>query len=227
MDVQLLAQPAATAALVTLQSGQTLVAESGALIAMTPHLRVRTTSHTRKGGVLSGLRRMLSKENFFLNHFTATDDAQHLIIGPSLAGDIVHHTLQGETLVVQGDGWLASDENIRIDTTWKGLTSALFSGEGLFWVACSGHGSVLLNSFGAIYTIDVRGSHVVDTGHIVAFEDTLSFDISKASHSLIGSFLGGEGFVCTFKGHGKVYCQTHNPSAFGRVLGPKVRPRKA
>jgi uncharacterized protein (AIM24 family) len=83
----------------------------------------------------------------------------------------------------------------------------------------------LLSSFGAIYEVSVTGEYVVDSGHIVAFEDTLQFTMGKASKSLVGSFLGGEGLVCKFSGQGKLYCQSHNPPSFGKLLGPKLRPR--
>ena len=102
---------------------------------------------------------------------------------------------------------------------------ALFSGESMFWIKCSGTGNVLLSSFGAIYTVDVTEDYVVDTGHIVAFEDTLQFKIAKAGASLIGSFLGGEGLVCRFSGQGKLYCQSHNPPSFGKMLGPTLKAR--
>ena len=73
--------------------------------------------------------------------------------------------------------------------------------------------------------MDVDGEYIVDTGHIVAFEDTLQFRIVKAGRSLIGSFLGGEGLVCKFKGQGKLYCQSHNPPNFGKLIGPKLKAR--
>jgi uncharacterized protein (TIGR00266 family) len=168
---------------------------------------------------------MFSGESYFLNHFTATAPEQMLMVGPSMLGDIMHHSLSGGSLVVQGSSWLASSTGIEIDTTWQGLGKAFFSGESMFWVKCSGTGDLLINSFGAIHEIDVRGEHVVDTGHIVAFEDTLQFDIGKAGSSWIGSFLGGEGLVCKFKGQGKLYVQSHNPPSFGKLLGPKLRPR--
>ncbi len=88
-----------------------------------------------------------------------------------------------------------------------------------------GAGHLFLSSFGAIYEINVTDRYVVDTGHIVAFEDTLQFQLAKASESLIGSILGGEGLVCHFEGQGKLYCQSHNPPSFGTLLGPKLRPR--
>jgi len=195
---------------------------------MSSGMTVETTTRSRGGGggILKGVKRIFSGESLFLNHFTAGGPNQTLIIGPALLGDIATHSLTGGTLIVQGASWMASDTGIEIDTTWQGFTAALFSGEGLFWVKCTGHGLVLLNSFGAIYEVDVDGRYVVDTGHIVAFEDTLSFKIGKAGKSLIGSFLGGEALVAKFEGQGKLYCQSHSPPNFGRLLGPMLKPRR-
>lgn len=227
MKIEITDRPAATVAKIGLQAGETLTAEVGAMIAMTPDFEVQTTSRSRggQGGIVKGLKRMFSGESFFLNHFTAQADDQTIIVGPALAGDVIHHHLDGGSVVVQGSSWMASGPGIEIDTTWQGFTSALFSGEGVFWVKCSGTGDLLLNSFGSVYSIDVQGGYVVDTGHIVAFEDTLQFKLGKAGASLVGSFLGGEGFVCKFSGQGKLYCQSHNPPSFGRLLGPRLKPR--
>ncbi len=229
MQIELLGAPAATAARVTLSTGEVLTAEVGAMIAMSTGLRVQTSSKTSegKGGMLKGIKRMFSGESFFLNSFTATADNQQVIVGPALIGDVIHHQLEGGTLVVQGSSWMASSPGIDIDTSFQGLGAGLLSGEGMFWVKCSGTGDVLINSFGAIYEIDVQDGYTVDTGHIVAFEDTLEFKIGKAGTSLIGSFLGGEGLVCKFNGSGKLYCQTHNPPSFGSTLGSQLKPRRA
>jgi len=227
MQYEILARPAASVAKLTLNANETITCEVGAMIAMTTGLSVETTSGTKGGGggFLKGLKRMFAGENFFLNHFTANQSNQTLIIGPTMLGDIVHHPLRGGALVIQGSSWLASDAGITIDATWQGFGKAIFSGEGLFWVKATGQGSVFLSSFGAIYEVDIDGEYIVDTGHIVAFDDTLQFKIVKAGASLIGSFLGGEGLVCKFRGKGKLYCQSHNPPSFGKLIGPHLKPR--
>ena len=228
MELELLCQPAATAAKITLQEGEELTAEVGSMIAMSKELQVETTGRQRggKGGFLKGIKRMFSGENYFLNHFTATANAQELYIGPALIGDIRRHTLRGGSLTIQGSSWLASGTGVEIDTSFQGVSAALFSGEGVFWVTCKGEGDVLLNSFGAIYEIDIDGDYIVDSGHIVAFEDTLQFKVTKAGSSWVSSFLGGEGVVCRFSGRGKLYCQTHNPTNFGQALGPGLKARQ-
>ena len=229
MKYELLARPAASVAKIYLDKGETFICEVGAMIAMSTKITLETTSRNRGssgGGMLKGLRRLFSGESFFLNHFTAQEDGQYIIIGPSLLGDIEHHNLEHGSLVVQGGSWLASGPGIEIDTTFPGLGKAFFSGEGGFWVKCSGNGDVFINSFGSVYPVEVSGDYIVDTGHIVAYEDSLSFTVVKASSSWIGSLLSGEGLVCKFSGRGVVYCQSHNSPSFGQALGPSLRPRK-
>ncbi len=227
MRFEVLARPAASVVNLSLDTGETITTEVGAMIAMSTGINVQTSARNRggSGGIMKGLKRMFSGENFFLNHFTSTRPNQTLLLGPTMMGDVIHHRLVGGSLIVQGSSWLASAAGIDIDATWQGFTSALFSGESMFWVKCSGAGDLFLNSFGAIYPIDVRGEYIVDTGHIVAFEDTLQFRMAKAGNSLIASYLGGEGLVCRFSGQGKLYCQSHNPPGFGKLLGPKLKPR--
>ena len=228
MKIEVISRPAGSAAQVFLEQNEGITAEVGAMIAMSPELKVETTSRSKggKGGIMKGIKRMFSGENFFLNHFTSTQSGQDIILGPKLIGDVIVHELKAGSLIVQGSSWLASDNDVVIDTTFQGLVSAVFSGEGIFWVKCTGTGPVVLNSFGAIYEIDVDGQYVVDTGHIVAFEDTLNFKVTKAADGWISSLLSGEGLVCKFEGKGKLYCQTHNPDSFGKLLGPMLRPRE-
>lgn len=139
-------------------------------------------------------------------------------------GDLLVYEMKGQELVVQATSYLASASSVDIDLGFQGFKS-FFSGEAIFWLSISGHGPVILTSFGGIYDIDVAGEYIVDTGHIVAFEKSLDFEITKAGSSLIGAFLGGEGLVCRFKGKGKVYCQTHNPGAFGSRIGSQLPAR--
>ena len=226
MRIEILARPAASVAKLTCEEGEQIVCEIGAMVAMNSGFTVETLARRRGGGgIMAGWRRMLAGENFFLNHFTATRDGQELLLGPQLLGDIAHHHLRFGSLIVQGTSWLASTADVDVDAAFPGLGRALLSSERIFWVHCQGRGDVLLSSFGAIYAIDVDGSYIVDTGHIVAFEDTLHYDIRRAGRSLLGSFLGGEGLVCNFYGRGRLYCQSHNPPNFGRLLGPRLHPR--
>jgi len=226
MQTEILARPSASVARLTMCAGETITCEVGAMVAMSTGFQVETTTRQRGGGGLwAGVKRMVAGENFFLNKFTSRADGEHLIIGPTLVGDVLHHRLDAGALIVQGSSWLASGPGVNIDASWQGLGKALFSGESVFWIKCSGQGDLLLNSFGAIYEVDVQDSYVVDTGHIVAFQDTLQFSVGKLGDSWLHTMLSGEGLVCHFRGRGKLYCQTHSPPGFGHELGPMLRAR--
>ena len=106
------------------------------------------------------------------------------------------------------------------------LNMYLYTRENLFFLRASGRGALIVNAFGRITEIDVDGEMVVDTGHLVAYEDTLEYTISKAGSSLISSFLSGEGLVMTITGKGKILVQSHNPDAFGNALGRRLPPRQ-
>jgi uncharacterized protein (TIGR00266 family) len=224
MEIELLHQPDSAIAKITLIGGEELVAQAGAMIAMSGHINASTTLRRGKGGgVFGGLKRVLAGESLFLSVFR-TPITGEIFLSPKLMGDLLIYDLSHSELVVQSGSYLASESGVDIDLGFQGFKS-IFSGESLFWLDISGRGQVLLTSFGGIYEIDVDGEYIVDTGHIVAFEKSLTFSISKPGSSWLGAFLGGEGFVCRFKGNGKVYCQTHNNYNFGRTVGSKLPPR--
>ncbi len=226
MKIDLIHRPGNAAAKITLQPGETCTAESGAMIAMSGSMKISTSTHKKKSGsVLKAAKRLVAGESLFLNHFDPGEDSGELWLGTNLAGDMMSMTLAEENLIVQGGSFLACEDSIDIDLGWQGFKSIL-SGESVFWVNLKGSGQVVLSSFGAIYPIKVDGEYIVDSGHIVAFNETLDFSITKAGKSWLSSFLGGEGLVCKFKGKGIVWCQSHNPRSFGMLLSPKLRARR-
>jgi uncharacterized protein (TIGR00266 family) len=225
MQIEIVHGPGNSAAKVTLAGGESCVAEGGAMIAMSGDMAIRTTTHSGgAGGIMAGLKRMVAGESFFVNHFTAGPRGGELYLAATLAGDMAQYELKNETLVVQGSSFVAAEPAVQVSFGWQGFKS-LFSGENLVWVHLSGSGKVVFNSFGAIYPVDVDGATIVDTGHIVAFQETLKFSITKAAKSWLSSFLGGEGLVCRFEGRGRVWCQSHNPRGFGFALGRLLKPR--
>jgi uncharacterized protein (TIGR00266 family) len=225
MKFDILHQPDSAIAKIDMAPREELLAEAGAMVAMSGHMEVNTTLRRGKGGgLLGGLKRTLAGESLFLSTFRSGNQPAEIYLAPRMMGDLLPYQLSGVDLVVQSTGYMASTPGVDVDLGFQGIKS-IFSGESIFWLTISGSGLVLLSAFGGIYEVDVEGEYIVDTGHIVAFEKTLSFTITKAGSSWIGAFLGGEGLVCKFHGKGKVFCQTHNPGAFGRMIGSKLPPR--
>lgn len=225
MKIEIKHQPDSAVAHVTLDAGEEIVAQAGAMVAMSGFINTSTTLRQGKGGgIMGGLKRMLAGESLFLSVFRSPTPNGEVFLAPKLMGDIFVYDMKGEELVVQAASYLACVSNVDITLGFQGLKS-LFSGESIFWLSITGQGPVILTSFGGIYEIDVDGDYIVDTGHIVAFERSLDFKIDKANSSWWGAIFGGEGFICRFHGRGKVYCQTHNPGSFGSTVGSQLPER--
>lgn len=225
MQTEIIHSPGNAAARIQLAPGETLTAEGGSMIALGGEVSLETSTHQRgKGGLIKGLKRLFGGESFFLNHYTAGASGGEVWLAQTLPGDMIKLALEGNSIIVQAGSFVACSAGVGMDVGWQGFKN-LLSGESLFWLRIGGTGRVVLSSYGAIYPVAVNGEYIVDTGHIVAFDETLNFKLSKAGKSWIASILGGEGLVCRFQGQGTVWCQSHNPPSFGHALGPKLRPR--
>ncbi len=219
MQTEIMYGPAYAAAKLTLTAGETVRAEAGAMLAMSPAVAMETST---QGGVLKGLRRsILGGESFFMNTFTAQADGAELWLAPALAGDIVAWPLNG-TLFVQSGSYLASSAGVEVDSNWGGAKT-FFSREGLFMLRVSGQGDVVLSSYGAIHAIDLQPgqTYTVDTGHMVAWTEGVNYSVRKVG-SWKSTFFSGEGLVCDLTGPGRIYLQTRSQDAFLGWLIPKL-----
>jgi uncharacterized protein (TIGR00266 family) len=218
--------PAYALCIAHLGPGEKAMAESGAMVTQDAHVRMETSASAGKGvgGFLKGLgRKMFLGESFFRNTFTAENAPGEVTFAPSLPGDIMVYQMEGKDLIVQQTSYLCSATTVEIETKWGGFKS--FFGEGrMFWIRAFGNGPLALNAFGAIKQIDVNGSYIIDTGHIVAFEPTLDFSIKRVG-SWFSTIFSSEGLVCRFEGRGKLFIQSRNPVEFGGEVGPKLPPR--
>jgi uncharacterized protein (TIGR00266 family) len=204
---------------ISLDAGESVRAEAGAMVSYSDGVSVETSA---SGGVLGSLKRsVLGGESFFQNTFTA-ETAGEVTLAPPLAGDIVEYELDGESILVQSGSYMASDTEVEIDTKFGGGRS-FFGGEGLFLLKATGTGPVYLSSYGAIHEVelDAGEEYTVDTGHIVAFEESASFDVRRVG-GLKSTLFSGEGLVCTFTGPGKVWLQTRSQDALLAWLIPKL-----
>lgn len=214
-------------ALVNLGPGERFVSEAGALFRISDNIDFDVTTRSREsGGLMSGLKRMLSGESFFFSTYTCADDnGGEVGLAPKLQGEVKLIECDGKSRwLTTGGSYLGSTEDLDIDTQFQGIKGML-SGESLSFLSIEGRGQLLVNAFGRITEIDVADSLTVDTGHVVAFEDALEYSVSKAGGSWIQSFLTSEGLVLKFSGRGRVYVQSHNPTEFGKALGPMLPPR--
>jgi len=207
---------------VQLKRDQAISVEASAMASMDTNI-VMTTK--MKGGILGGLKRTFAGESMFINTFTAQEGPGEICIAPGAPGDVEHYTLeQGKNLYLQSSTYLASSPSINVESKWGGW-KGFFSGTGLFLIKLSGVGDVFFNAYGGIIEIPVENDYIIDTGYIVAFEDTLQYNV-KFLGGLKTSLLGGEGLVCQFNGKGRVWIQTRKVAPFAWWLWP-FRPKKS
>lgn len=227
MDYKILYEGAFPAVQVNLNAGESIKAESDAMITMTSTMDVEGNM---EGGFLGGLGRMLAGEKFFFQTLTARRGAGQVLLAPSIPGGVVDVELDGSYgLCVQKDGFLAGSQGIEVNAQMQNLFKGLFSGEGFFIVKIRGRGTVFLNSFGAIHAINLeKGEEVIiDNSHLVAWPEYMDYKIEKASKGWISSFTSGEGLVCRFTGPGTILIQTRNPKAFGSWISPLIPSRNS
>jgi len=222
MESEILYQPSYSLARVKLQAGEAITAEAGAMVSMSEGITIETGV---KGGFFAGLKRSLvGGESFFMNTFKASAPGE-ITFAPPLPGDIAHFQLNGETVFVQSSSYIASSPDVSVDTKWAGA-KGFFAKEGLFLLKCSGTGTLLLSSYGAIHerVLAPAERYTVDTGHLVAFPENIGFAV-RAVGGLKSTLFSGEGLVVDLTGPGIVQMQTRSSDAFLTWLVPQVQRR--
>lgn len=203
---------------INVPAGKMVKVEAAAMAGMDTNMEMKTK-------LKGGFKRFLSGESLFINEFTAKNGNAEIQIAPASPGDIDHVYLDNESVFLQNSAFVASGSEIDVQTKWQGFTKGFFSGENFFLIKCTGKGDVWFNSYGGIIPIDVDGSYVVDTGHIVAFTEGLDYSISSVG-GYKSLFFSGEGLVCRFSGTGRVWIQTRKLQPFLSWLFP-FRPTKS
>jgi uncharacterized protein (TIGR00266 family) len=210
--------PVFTVLRVSLDKGESFKAEAGAMISMSAAIQLE--AKTSGKGLFGSIKAAVGGEGFFASLFTAVDGPGEVVLGPASPGDIMQMELNNQTLYAQAGAYLAGSVGLVLST--QGSAKALFSGEGLFLSKITGTGAVFVSSYGSIYMKELKAGekYIVDTGHIVAFEESVSYTIKKAAKGLFSTVASGEGLVCEYSGPGKIWIQTRNIGALAKLLIP-------
>jgi uncharacterized protein (TIGR00266 family) len=219
MRHEILYQPSYSLLVLQLEAGEEVVAETGAMVSMSGGVEVQTNT---RGGLFAGLKRaILGGESFFINTFRAPTPGE-VTLAPPLSGDVAHLRVDGQAVFAQSSAFLAGATTVQIDTQWGGARS-FFGGEGLFLLKLTGAGDVWVSSYGAIHQVALGPGerYVVDTGHIVAFDESTTYQVRRIG-GLKTTVFGGEGLVADFTGPGRLWLQTRSPGAFLEWLLPHL-----
>lgn len=223
MQFDILYRPAHSLARVVMRPGEAVVAESGAMVGMSTNVLMQTQA----GSVLSGIKRLFGSESFFRNTFCVQEGWGEVLLAHALCGDMALLEMTPHGYYVQSSSFVASSPNVEINTRLGGFKT-FFAGEGLFVLhaTSTGPGQLLIGAYGGVQEWVCNGSMVIDTGHLVAWDATLTYSIGKSASGWIGSWLSGEGLVCHFAGQGRIWIQSRNPAEYGALMGRLLPPRQ-
>jgi uncharacterized protein (AIM24 family) len=118
--------------------------------------------------------------------------------------------MPGNTLIAQKDSFLCAALGTKVSITFnQRIGSGFFGGEGFILEKLQGDGLAFVHAGGTIVEKYLNNETLrIDTGCIVAFEPTLSYDIQRAGN-LKSMVFGGEGlFLATMRGTGRVWIQS-------------------
>jgi len=212
MDVQVRHTPSFAVVRCTMAGGEAVRAESGAMMATSDGVGVEAKM---QGGLMKSLKRsVLGGESLFITTYTAPPQGGWVDCAANLPGDAIVRTVGGgKTLNLSRGAFLVCEAGVEIDTQWGGFQN-LMGGEGGFLVHASGEGEVVAACYGALDAITLGPGEkvVVDSGHMVAYDDTVQMSSRRVAGTM-ASMKSGEGLVFEFTGPGEVLMQTRNPSA--------------
>lgn len=207
----------------TLQKGETMQDESGAMSYMTQGIKMETNTG---GGLLKGLGRALSGDTLFLNYFTAERDGEEVAFSSCYPGKIIPIELNGSNSIIgQKNAFLTATKDVQLDMYFrKKLGAGIFGGEGFILQKFSGKGMLFLEIDGDVVEKNLQPGEklLVDQGHVAAMDETVDFDIQRVKGAK-NMLFGGEGlFFATVTGPGRIWLQTMPVSKLAEAIIPYI-----
>jgi uncharacterized protein (TIGR00266 family) len=206
---------------IELDPNETVIAEAGAMLFMEDGIQFETkmgdgseANQSIMGKIFQAGTRLITGESLFMTHFTNRGYGKRKVaFAAPYPGTIMPINLReiyGNELIVQKDGFLcaALGTSMKIHFNQR-IGSGLFGGEGFILQKLRGDGMAFVHAGGVMMERQLNNETLrVDTGCVVAFEPSISFDIQRAG-GLKSMVFGGEGmFLATLRGTGKVYLQS-------------------
>ena len=214
--------------IISLDSGEEIRIESGSMVYHNGKITLEGKMNSNGSGGIGGLlkaaaRSVVSGEGFFITTARGNASDALVAIAPGSIGKIKELQVGATKWCINDGAFLACDSSVSYNMKKQSVGKAIFSGTGgLFVMETAGEGTMLVNGFGDIIEVELDGTNpfVVDNYHVVAWENTLSYNIKTASG--IFGFKTGEGIVNEFTGKGKLLIQTRNLSGLAEMIRPFI-----
>jgi uncharacterized protein (TIGR00266 family) len=215
MEYEFKHKPTNTIASVTLDPGEQITSEAGALVSHTETISMSTQTGEADEGFLESVKdSVLGGESLFRNTFVAEGAPGVVDLAPTKPGDMDTSELRGEEVYVQSGSYVAASDGVSLDSE-VGDLDTLFGGEGVALLKAHGTGTLFLGSYGGIEQREIAANErfTVDSGHVVAWDATMEYNTERVG-GYKETLLSGEGLVMRFDGPGTIFLQTRNYEDF-------------
>ncbi|MEL7078873.1 MAG: TIGR00266 family protein [Cyanobacteria bacterium J06643_13] len=203
---------------ITLKPGESIYAEPSAFCYSDGFIQAKTTT----GGIMSAVKKLVTQEKLFQVLWTNSGSKRGRIAfaSPYLSTIEEVEISPSYSLIAQRGAWLASDPSVKLDVTMNLGMSGFLGGEGIIFQKFTGKGRVFITAGGDLKAINLEPSETlkVDTGCIVGFAESVTYEIRPAG-GIFTSIFGGEGLVLAkLTGPGIVILQTHPENVINKVI---------
>ena len=212
---------------VHLQPGQEIFAEAGKMIYKSVNVDWTTRMSGQSFGekIFGAIKRKLMGESLFFTYFRASGAPGEVGFAGNFPGKIQTFELApGQTMMVQRDGFLFAQASVSLDIAMvRRLGAGLLGGEGFILQRLTGPGTVFVHAGGdhVDFALAPGETLQVQTGHLVAFEPTVNYDVQLVG-SIRTAIFGGEGlFLTTLTGPGRVILQSMTLERLRHELSPE------
>ena len=202
--------------------GETIISQSGGMTWMSEGISMETSTN---GGLGKGLGRLFAGESVFQVNFSAQRAGENIAFSATVAGEIMPVDVSDASFIIQKGAFLCSEASVKLDTVLqKKFSAGLLGGEGFILQKISGSGICFLEVDGdkLVKELAPGESIKVSTGNVVAFQDSVAYEIETVK-GFKNILLSGEGlFLTKLTGPGKVILQTQNLPDFARKITPYI-----
>jgi len=198
---------------IQLKPGQQIFAEAGKMVYKTPSVywETRMSGSTLGEKLLGALKRTVLGESIFLTYFHSDTSGEVGFAGNYPGKLAVFDLVAGQSILAQRDAFVLAEGSVQLNVALvKRLGAGFFGGEGFILERLTGPGKVFIHGGGDFVEFTLKPGEMlqVNTGCIVAFDESVGYDIEMVG-GIKSALFGGEGlFLAAMTGPGRVWIQT-------------------
>ncbi|NIM47391.1 MAG: TIGR00266 family protein [Candidatus Aenigmarchaeota archaeon] len=210
---------------IELKKKESVFSEAGRLVYKSENVKMEAKV---KGGLTAAIKRVMTRESFFVAQFTCQSGTGLVGFAGDLPGKIkVIKIPSGRSFITERGAFLCAEMGVKIDFKFARIGAAFFGGEGFILQKLTGPGNVFFHAVGDLieYKLNAGQSIQVATSHIVGFDTTVSYDVQRPG-GIKTALFGGQGILLArLTGPGRVVLQSMTKEKLAAELG--INPNAA